>query len=81
MTTPAAEHPLDALWRPRATAIVGVSSQTGTGGRPGGGFLQSLMEQGYHERHGLYPVNPKMTEVEASSATPRSSTAPTPSTT
>ena len=61
MNESAAEHPLDALWRPRATAIVGVSSRTE--GRPGGGFLQSLMEQGYHERRPLYPVNPKMTEV------------------
>lgn len=61
MTTPVAEHPLDAIWRPRATAIVGVSSNPER--NRGGGFLQAIMEQGYHERHGLYPVNPKMTEV------------------
>lgn len=61
MTTPATEHPLDPIWHPRATAIVGVSSRQS--GNRGGGFLQSIMEQGYHERHGLYPVNPKMTEI------------------
>lgn len=29
----------------------------------GGIFLNALLEQGYHEQHGLYAVNPKMTEV------------------
>jgi acyl-CoA synthetase (NDP forming) len=27
-------------------------------------FLPALMGQGYHERHALYPVNPKMSEVQ-----------------
>ena len=54
------EHPLDPIFHPRATAIVGVSSRPS--GR--GGFLQAMMEAGYHDEHGLYPVNPKMDEVE-----------------
>lgn len=68
MTAATAEHPLDALWRPRATAIVGVSSRPSA--RPGGGFLQALMEQGYHERRPLYPVNPKLTEIAGLKAYP-----------
>lgn len=52
-------HPLDPVFHPRATAIVGVSSKQTS--MPS--FLHSLMEQGYHERHALYPVNPKMDEV------------------
>ena len=54
------EHPLDPIFHPRATAIVGVSSHEN--GR--GGFLSAMMEAGYHKEHGLYPVNPKMDEVE-----------------
>lgn len=52
-------HPLDPIFRPRATAIIGVSSKQTS--MPS--FLHALMEQGYHERHALYPVNPKMDEV------------------
>ncbi len=52
-------HPLDPVFHPRATAIVGVSSKQTS--MPS--FLHALREQGYHERHALYPVNPKMTEV------------------
>ena len=57
---PTNDHPLDPIFHPRATAIVGVSS------RPNhrGGFLSALMEAGYHEHHGLYPVNPKLDEIE-----------------
>ena len=29
----------------------------------GGNFLNALLEQGYQQEHGLYAVNPKMTEV------------------
>ncbi len=53
-------HPLDPIFHPRSVAIVGVSSQPGREGM----FLPALMGQGYHERHALYPVNPKMSEVQ-----------------
>ncbi|MDA0270419.1 MAG: CoA-binding protein [Chloroflexi bacterium] len=57
------EHPLEPIFHPRGIALVGVPSEpTGQGGG-GGGFLNSIMEQGYHERAGLYPVNPKATEI------------------
>lgn len=68
MTAATEAHPLDAIWNPRAVAIVGVSSRT-TGNR-GGGFLQSIMEQGFHERRPLYPVNPKLTEINGLKAYP-----------
>jgi acyl-CoA synthetase (NDP forming) len=51
----------DALFHPRGIAIVGVPSNPDA--ERIGSFLGSLLEQGYEERHGLYPVNPKMTEV------------------
>lgn len=55
-------HPLESIFHPRGTALVGVPSDpNGPGGS--GGFLTSIMEQGYHERFGLYPVNPKATEI------------------
>lgn len=59
------EHPLDPIFHPRAIALVGVSSSEGVGGGGGGsgGFLASLLEQGFQEKGGLYPVNPKMSEV------------------
>ena len=44
-------------------AIVGTPSEEGPGGIRGGMFLHSLLEQGYQREHGLYAVNPKMTEV------------------
>ena len=53
-------HPLDPIFHPRSVAVVGVSSQAGLEGI----FLPALMAQGNHERHGLYPVNPKMREVQ-----------------
>ncbi|MDA0301954.1 MAG: CoA-binding protein [Chloroflexi bacterium] len=57
------DHPLDPIFHPRAVALVGVPS-TGAAGGGGWGFLTSLLEQKFHERHALYPVNPKMEEVE-----------------
>lgn len=57
------DHPLDPIFHPRAVALVGVPS-TGAAGGGGWGFLTSLLEQKFHERHDLYPVNPKMDEVE-----------------
>ena len=59
------DHPLDPIFHPRAVALVGVpSSGAARGGGGGWSFLTSLLEQKFHERHALYPVNPKMTEVE-----------------
>ncbi|MPZ99192.1 MAG: hypothetical protein GEU80_07610 [Dehalococcoidia bacterium] len=53
-------HPLDPIFHPRAVALVGVPSSDNDMSR---GFLTALLEQGYEQEHGLYPVNPKMTEV------------------
>jgi acyl-CoA synthetase (NDP forming) len=55
------EHPLDAIFHPRAVAVVGVPSQ------PRGfmgGFYQSLLEAGYPEVGQLYPINPKITDID-----------------
>ncbi|MFN8638960.1 MAG: hypothetical protein U0360_05765 [Dehalococcoidia bacterium] len=41
-------------------------------GNRGGGFLQSIAEQGYHERRPLYPVNLKLTRSTGSRRIPRS---------
>ncbi|MEX1023144.1 MAG: CoA-binding protein [Dehalococcoidia bacterium] len=55
------EHPLDPIFHPRAIALVGVPS----GGQSMSlGFLTSLLEQGFQEGHGLYPVNPKAQEIK-----------------
>jgi acyl-CoA synthetase (NDP forming) len=54
------EHPLDAIFHPRAVAVVGVKSQ------PRGfmgGFYESLLEAGFPQIGALYPVNPKITEI------------------
>ena len=59
----AVDHPLDPIFNPRGVAVVGVSTRPGPDGRMGGIFLNSLLEQGYQHGHGLYAVNPKMTEV------------------
>ena len=56
-------HPLDVIFHPRAVALVGVPSAGAAAGLAWG-FLTSLLDQKFHERHPLYPVNPKMTEVE-----------------
>ncbi len=63
-----AEHPLDAVFHPRAVAVVGVSSQQGRGF--GGSFYQSLVEAGFPEIGGLYPVNPKITEIDGARCYP-----------
>jgi len=53
-------HPLDPIFHPRAVAVVGVSSTPSTGRMRG--FHHSLIDSGFSG--GLYPVNPKMTEIE-----------------
>ncbi|MCH7664282.1 MAG: CoA-binding protein, partial [Chloroflexi bacterium] len=57
-----AEHPLDAIFHPRAVAIVGVPSRPSRGGFGGTMFLDALLEGGF-PRETLYPVNPKATEI------------------
>ena len=59
------DHVLEPIFHPRGIALVGVSSTDGVNGSGGGsgGFLASLLEQGFQEKGGLYPVNPKMSEV------------------
>lgn len=56
-----AEHALEPIFHPRAIALVGVPSGEGSGSSSG--FFTSLLEQGFDERHALYPINPKMTEI------------------
>ena len=54
-------HPLDVIFHPRAVAVVGVPS----GARvQASSFLTALIEQRFQEARPLYPVNPKMDEVE-----------------
>lgn len=63
-TAPPNDHPMDPIFHPRATAIIGVpSTKRDSGGAPSS-FLGALLEMNYEENHGLYPVNPKMDETE-----------------
>lgn len=55
-------HSLDPIFHPRAVAVVGVSSKPSTGRMRG--FFHSLLEAGFAERGGLYPVNPRVTEID-----------------
>ena len=57
-------HPMDPIFHPRGIAIVGVPSTPRDIGGPPSSFLGSLLELGYEEEHGLYPINPKMDEVD-----------------
>ena len=59
------DHALEPIFHPRGIALVGVPSSDGVPGAGGGssGFLSSLIEQGFGEKGGLYPVNPKATEI------------------
>lgn len=56
------EHPLDRIFHPRAVAVVGVPSKPSPGRMMG--FYASLLEAGFPEIGGLYPVNPKMDEID-----------------
>ncbi|MEX2374748.1 MAG: CoA-binding protein [Dehalococcoidia bacterium] len=53
-------HPLDPVFHPRSIAVVGVSSRESARAP---GFLGALLDLGYHQRHQLYVVNPRATEV------------------
>lgn len=55
------EHPLDPVFHPRAVAVVGVPSSSRNSMM---GFYESLREAGFPEVGELYPVNPKMDEID-----------------
>lgn len=59
--TALSKHPLDPVFHPRAVAVVGVRSTQGTGMM--GSFYDSLLESDFPSIGGLYPVNPKMDEI------------------
>ncbi len=64
-TIPSNGHSLEPIFHPRGIAVIGASSTKNAGG--GGmisGFLGSLIELDYQAEHGLYPVNPKVDEIE-----------------
>ena len=54
---------LEKIFHPQSVAIVGVPSGSGQA-TMASGFLNSLLELKFQEIHSLYPVNPKMDEVE-----------------
>ena len=54
---------LEKIFHPKSVAIVGVPSGSGQA-TMASGFLNSLLELKFQEIHSLYPVNPKMDEVE-----------------
>jgi len=54
-------HSLDPVFHPRSVAVVGVSSNPNSAGM--GSFYASLLESGFAELGGLYPVNPKVDEI------------------
>lgn len=55
-------HPLEALFHPRSVAVVGASPRGPQDGI--GSYMPSLVAHGFHENHGLYPVNPAGEAVE-----------------
>lgn len=62
------EHPLDPIFHPRAVAVVGVPSNPKTGRMMG--FYDSLLEAGFADVGGLYPVNPKVNEINGARCYP-----------
>lgn len=64
-------HDLDSMFFPKSVAVVGVSND-GMGG--GTGFFNRLIKGGYPGK--VYPVNPKMTEVQGQKAYPSVSAIP-----
>ena len=59
------EHPLEFLFHPRSIAVVGASSSQG----PGGGFVTAIKEMDFDGD--LYPVNPKVDELQGLKCYPR----------
>jgi acyl-CoA synthetase (NDP forming) len=62
------KHPLDPVFHPRAVAVVGVSSNPNPTGI--GSFYDSLLDAGFGETGGLYPVNPKVEEIKGARCYP-----------
>jgi acyl-CoA synthetase (NDP forming) len=62
------EHPLDPIFHPRAVAVVGVPSKPSPHRMMG--FYASLLEAGFPEIGGLYPVNPKVDEIDGARCYP-----------
>lgn len=54
-------HPLDPIFHPSSVAVIGVPSSRRGGF---GGFYESLKEAGYPEIGRLYPVNPKVDDID-----------------
>ena len=54
-------HPLDPIFHPRAVAVVGVPSNPDAARMRG--FYHSMLEAGYPEVGGLYPINPKVDKI------------------
>ena len=59
------EHPLEFLFHPRSIAVVGASTTQG----PGSGFMAAIKEMGFDGD--LYPVNPKVDELQGMKCYPR----------
>lgn len=62
------EHPLDPIFHPRAVAVVGVRSSAANPAM--GTFYDSLLEADFPSIGGLYPVNPKMSEINGARCYP-----------
>jgi acyl-CoA synthetase (NDP forming) len=65
----ASRHPLDPIFHPRAVALVGAPSGKSRGGGSSG-FLTSLVDLNFQEKHGLYPVNPRADVIAGFKAYP-----------
>ena len=61
-------HPLDPVFNPRAVAVVGVRSDPNASAM--GSFYDSLLEADFPSIGGLYPVNPKMSEIRGATCYP-----------
>ena len=70
------EHPLDPVFHPRAVAVIGVRSDPSAGMM--GSFYDSLLEAEFPEIGGLYPVNPKVDEINGAKCYPSLLDAPDP---
>jgi acyl-CoA synthetase (NDP forming) len=67
-------HPLESVFHPRGIAVVGVSATSG--GFGGNMFVGALKQQGF--TGGIYPVNPKATEIDGERCYPNLTAIPGP---
>lgn len=67
-STHVSEHPLDPIFHPRAVAVVGVRSSPTASMM--GSFYQSLLEAGFASIGDVYPVNPKVDEIDGATCYP-----------